>query len=264
VVETPHTTGNALELQELQGQETINNIHSKGPKAGGIVEVRSCSRDHATDAIAGMNVANMIQDEEVQGHQVQIAPEAVPLVQTLESRRDTTGSRVREATPSASTDTLTDTPSEVGHYDELYDGLPTYIPYLTRTRESDSQSVRKPHASHPLDSNHIDALSQSHPPWVAQSSHATARANVTVSLPLPESKTSPWKSHIMCSLDRALSHQKSRLQRRMHNSTKVLLAKKAWTPLDLQVAASMIRVSEPSSTDGSVGKDGWDSESSTN
>jgi hypothetical protein len=47
-----HTTGNALELQELQGQETINNIHSKGPKAGGIVEVRSCSRDHATDAIA--------------------------------------------------------------------------------------------------------------------------------------------------------------------------------------------------------------------
>jgi hypothetical protein len=206
----------------------------------------------------------MIQDEEVQGHQVQIAPEAVPLVQTLESRRDTTGSRLREASPSASTDKLTDTPSEVGHYDELYDGLPTYIPYLTRTRESDSQSVRKPHRltssrfkSHRRTITVTSTLGRS-----VFSRHSKGQRHCLIAIAGKQDLS--LKSHIMCSLGRALSHQKSRLQRRMHISTKVLLAKKAWTPLDLQVAASLIRVSEPSSTDGSVGKDGWDSESSTN
>jgi hypothetical protein len=232
-VSAVHTTGNTLELHELQDRETINNIHSKGPNTGGIVEVRSCSRDHATNIIAGMNVANMMQDEEVQGHQVQIALEAVPLVQTHESRRDITGSRVREASPSTSTDRLTGTPSRFGHYDELYDDLPTYIPYLTRTRESDSQSVRKPHrvTSSRFKSRRRTITVTSALGRSIFSRHSKGYRHCLIALARKQDLS--LKSHIMCSLGRTLSDEKSRLRRRMHISTKVLLAKRAWTRLDL-------------------------------
>jgi hypothetical protein len=255
--------GDTLELQELQGHDTTNNIHSKGPEAGGIVEVRSCNRDHATNAIGGMNAANIAQGEEDQGHQVHVAQEDLPLVQTPKSTLDTTGSRIREASSSASTDDLTSTSTSVSHYDKLYDELPTYIPYLTRTRESDSHSVRKPHrltCSRVKSRDHTVTVTPALGRLIF-SRHSKGHRHCLIALARTQDLS--LRSNVMCSLGRALSSQKSRLQRRMHISTKVLLAKKAWTRLDLQVAASMIRVSEPSSTVGSVGKDGWDSESST-
>jgi hypothetical protein len=259
-----HTTGITLELHGLQGQGTITTIHSKGPKACSIVEVRSCKQDHATNTITGLNVANIVEDEEDQGRQVQVPQENVSLVQKPQSELDPSASGVSTTDRSTSTDDLTGTSSRVSHYDELYDELPTYIPYLTRTRNLDQQSVRKPHR---LTSSRL--TSRKHTVTVTSTSgrsifsrHSKGHRHCLIALARKQSLS--LKSHVICSLGRALLDQKSRLLRRMHISTKVLLAKKVWTRRDLQVATSLISVSERSSTVGSVGNESWDSDSSLN
>jgi hypothetical protein len=258
-----HLAKDISESQKLEGHEPTANLSSKSPRIGNMTEVRSWEQDHA---VRKTDISNTVQaeEEEDRAQQVQTDHECVALVQKPESELNTAEFGDRGTKRSILTDELNSTLC-ITPYDELYEDLPTYIPYITRPQQrsessaSESVSISK-HPSHRSTSPKVRSRNRTITVTSAAGHLVFARSSKAhhhCLIAITRKQNLSLKCQVMCLLVRVMSGQKSRLQRRMHISTKVLLAKKVWSSADLQVAKTMISVSEASST---VGDEAWDSE----